>query len=719
MRLASVLLIGGQLLCGLSCRAERLTVALFAPTNLTGDTNFNHWHSSVPVFLRHLLSSMKSIRILPSSSLEFAYKKMGLDADQSLSLDQVRKIGELIEARRCVWGRYERQGSGWCLTLQVINVGTGRTSRLITASAADWRKILIEAADQIAKSLTGERLAAGEKLHEQAQITASDEALEAMSCAYDGLTRGAPLTIVEEDLRRAVRLDPGFGMGLRSLAYFLALENKQDQALEMANRAVKIHPEYSGAHASLGSVYLFQDLSTMAREEFAEAIRLDPDVPEFYLRTAEICLQEGKWEDAVLPLNTAVQLAPFDPLTHSYLAMALFHTSHPEGARAELQTATYYDTENEPGVEQWLARGYELLNDPLNAAKHYEKFLQLAQSRGLKIPSVGEAKTALLQLKAKFTVHYIEAVPPKTFTREGLLDAARNSVSPREYSLIVNPLACSPEMQHWAAEAVRGATNDIEKASNLFCELGRQSVVGEQRNCRTAGESFRDWKASSREMTCQDYTFLYVALARSVGIQAFYCLVFRDYRGSCASHCCAAVFIDGKALLVDPAFQWFGVPHRDYRCLDDLQVIGFYMCQLGDSATVKVGLNLTEGWAEPRFALAIDRFNRGLLDEGNEFLEMGLRLDSSSWRAFFAKGLSEVVTNHWDTAANDLQQCLKLNQDYQVAHYLMATALRAQGKLEQARDEYRHYLILGEDPGFATKARIAIADINEALDNAR
>jgi hypothetical protein len=38
-------------------------------------------------------------------------------------------------------------------------------------------------------------------------------------------------------------------------------------------------------------------------------------------------------------------------------------------------------------------------------------------------------------------------------------------------------------------------------------------------------------------------------------------------------HDCAAVFANGKALLVDPAYQWFGVPHREFVLLNDVQVI--------------------------------------------------------------------------------------------------------------------------------------------------
>ena len=64
-----------------------------------------------------------------------------------------------------------------------------------------------------------------------------------------------------------------------------------------------------------------------------------------------------------------------------------------------------------------------------------------------------------------------------------------------------------------------------------------------------------------------------MALARAVGVKAFYVHLEEDYSGEIVYHDCAAVFVGGKALLVDPAYQWFGAPHKQYVVLDDLQAI--------------------------------------------------------------------------------------------------------------------------------------------------
>jgi hypothetical protein len=51
-------------------------------------------------------------------------------------------------------------------------------------------------------------------------------------------------------------------------------------------------------------------------------------------------------------------------------------------------------------------------------------------------------------------------------------------------------------------------------------------------------------------------------------------------------------------------------------------------------------------------------------------------------------------------------------------HYTLATVLQAEGKLKEARDEYRKYLREEDHPKFAEKARDAIALINNSISSA-
>jgi hypothetical protein len=58
---------------------------------------------------------------------------------------------------------------------------------------------------------------------------------------------------------------------------------------------------------------------------------------------------------------------------------------------------------------------------------------------------------------------------------------------------------------------------------------------------KTAQEVFRGWQDPEVSFLCQEYARLYVALARSVGLQAFFVLVGSDFQDVGLAHACAGV----------------------------------------------------------------------------------------------------------------------------------------------------------------------------------
>src|SRR6185369_14273278 len=96
-----------------------------------------------------------------------------------------------------------------------------------------------------------------------------------------------------------------------------------------------------------------------------------------------------------------------------------------------------------------------------------------------------------------------------------------------------------------------------------------------------------------------------VALARAVDLEAFYVPVNEDCYGRTLSHACAGVWLGEKALLVDPAYSWFGVPHRKIEALNDCQTLVIALAGLarrGDTSTsddlqrAQIANKLTPNW---------------------------------------------------------------------------------------------------------------------------
>src|SRR5439155_19460373 len=156
-------------------------------------------------------------------------------------------------------------------------------------------------------------------------------------------------------------------------------------------------------------------------------------------------------------------------------------------------------------------------------------------------------------LKATLTPHFIAASPPKAFSRDAVEKILKERLTAREYLLVANPLEASSKLKKWAKELAGGSATEQEKATRLYQGLARHVDINTGAGKRTALETFDEWKNPGASFTCQEYALLYVVLARAVGLNAYFVLVEKDYRGSTVSHACAGVFIDGKALLVDPA----------------------------------------------------------------------------------------------------------------------------------------------------------------------
>ena len=85
-------------------------------------------------------------------------------------------------------------------------------------------------------------------------------------------------------------------------------------------------------------------------------------------------------------------------------------------------------------------------------------------------------------------------------------------------------------MDRWAQELTRGATNDLDKARKIFDALARHLDTGEA-GTRTAQEVFAAWNDPAQSFCCQEYAKLYIALARAVGVRAFYVHLEKDYSG--------------------------------------------------------------------------------------------------------------------------------------------------------------------------------------------
>ena len=698
----------------------RLTVAVFWFTDKTGDPQMSHWRCSVPGLLSQQLAEAKAIRVLPTGAVDHAFRQLAVKKGSSLDGGQARKMGELIEAQRVVWGGYERQNERWQVHASVLNVAGGKASGELIVSSADWFELRDELAGQILAEL-GVRPSQTEQQKMAKQWRTSPDALESYSRARALQDDGKPFQEQEESLRKAVASDPLFTRAHAGLAATLVSQGKFAEAEQAVRRAVELEPDFADAHLILGIVSFFLKNPAEAERELRKAYNLDPEDGETLVRLSEFYAAQQEWDEAITFLNKAVALNATDARVHASLGLMYAHKRNRDQAMAQLKEADRLDPGGLAGVnaEQMICLAYAMLGEVPLAVEHHERFVTYARKLGGNPKLVGIFEEKARQLKATLTPTFIEALMPEVYTEQTLREALWERLTEDELSMAVDPLAGSAEMKRWAEQLTQHANGDMEKAKALFEGLTRRIESGDGRGHRTAKEVFAAWSDPDVSFICTEYANLFIALARAVNLKAFYVHVEKDYRGKAVPHDCVAVFAEGKALLVDATYRWVGVPHKEVVILDDVQAIAHHLVQLKDPdrelSQRRLAVKLHPGFAWVQFALIRSLCKADQWEEAHRVFESALQLEPDGGEVYLWRGIFADHEGDLDAAADYMRKALGLNPESAFAHFGLGELLGRQGKLREAREEFRACLRHDPDANMAENARKMIAQINEQI----
>lgn len=695
---------------------ERITLVIIPFENQTGKADSSHWGLSISGLLKQQLKQMTNVCILPDSSLKFGLAELRRKNSEKITLEEVQKLGFLTEAQYVLIGQYRNPGQKWELTIQVIDVASNQARKSASASSSDWLQIVSTIRERILSELDLIP-SSDEKQRSDRQPTQSSSALEFVSRALSASDSGQPLTNVEALLRDAIRIDSKFAAAQQALAQICMLQGKVAEARQTAELAVQLRPDLASTHFTYGSILFAQGLMNLARSEFREAIKCDPDETKSYIKLSEIYANAGKLQEAVSVLQTASRIAPHDARVLAALAKTYVQLGDSDKAWLALRAADKI-SDRDLGIEQLLAECYLKLGEPNKALEHYEQCLAEAREVGLKTGMIEDAQNKIAELELRMSVHFVTPQPVQKMSEEQLEAKLRETLNADEYTLIMNPLASTPEMNRWAEKLVEGSQDDLERARRLFFGLRKRINLSGNPGGRTAVEVFRDWGTPSVKMDCEDFAILYVAMSRHVGLQSYYVLVNEDYRGRIVNHACAGVVMANKALLVDLAYGWFGVPHKLFEFENDQRLLAFYLAHSGNPRAEDMALKMVPDWATLDFVIAAARVKRGDEARARQALDFGLKKGSNSWQAFLTEAIVDShISKDWPKVVTNLRKCLQLYPDATGVRYLLGVALASQGELAQARDEFRVYLQETSEPAEASKAMDAIARINESLRN--
>lgn len=696
--------------------SRRTTVAVLWFENKAAEPQAAHWRYSIAGLIMGELQEVKALKVRTPSALDYAFRQLNTNAGAPVDAAQARQMGEFIEAQRVVWGSYERDNDTWRVRSHIIHVATGETSAELTATSNDWFQLRDELAERILSEL-GEAPSEDERQKMKRRWTASSAAFEWYSKAFALQQEGEPLSQQEHCARQAVAADPQSVRAHVALAATLGSQGKLEEAETAVRQALRMEPDSAAAHEVLGHGLLLEKKWEEGERELREAERLDPDSPSPLVLLGQLHLTRGEHDEMLEFLERARLLDPFDASIRATLGLVYALKRNLRQARVELKEVERLAPEgiDAMGAEQLMCQAYMLLGELPQAMDHCERFLALARPHGLNPEALRYFEEAASHLRTRLTPTFVETSMPKVYTEQALQEALRDRLTDEQRQALVNPLTGTAQMKRWARQLTEHADSDLTKAKALFEGLMRPIISEGEGRARTAQQTFAAWDDPNESFSCQEYAKLFIVLARDVDLSAFYVHLGTDYKGRTVNHDCAVVFTDGGALLVDPAYRWFGIAHKDFVVLDDLQAIAHQHFQSPDVASCRLAARLHPDFAWGQLRLARALLEAHQIEQAREALRIASELAPDRWDVHGLQGVFALRDDRPEAAAVHLKKALAANPESASSHFFLAAALLRQGHPEQAREHYRACLRHGPTPQIAGEARRAIAHINEQI----
>lgn len=127
----------------------------------------------------------------------------------------------------------------------------------------------------------------------------------------------------EAEYRALLAREPGNADALRELADLAGSRGAADEALRLANEALRLRPQWADAYNSAGlALYALQRLDD-AIAHFRAALRSDPGCTPALVNLANALVDKGEMDAALAHYREALAQAPEDATAHLTYAMAL------------------------------------------------------------------------------------------------------------------------------------------------------------------------------------------------------------------------------------------------------------------------------------------------------------------------------------------------------------------------------------------------------------
>ena len=112
------------------------------------------------------------------------------------------------------------------------------------------------------------------------------------------------------EFREAIRLEPKDSLGYIKLADVLTRQGKYDEALRLLVTATELQPKSGLQYVMRGELFELKNDGVRARQEYLEAVKVEPFFHVSHLKLADIYIKEGNVQDAIAELEFVMRINP-------------------------------------------------------------------------------------------------------------------------------------------------------------------------------------------------------------------------------------------------------------------------------------------------------------------------------------------------------------------------------------------------------------------------
>src|SRR5262245_44939483 len=384
-------LIGRQWMAPSVTRVDSIAVLPFKP--LMADSRDEALEMGLADTLITRMGSLKNVTVRPLSAVR---RYTSLDQDPVVA-------GRELRAQTVLEGSIQKVGDKVRVTARLIRIADGRT--LWTRQFDErWTDIFAvqdaisqRVADDLIEPLTGE-----ERNELARNYTTNPEAYRLYLIgryhwnkrSFDGIRKAV------ESFDQAIKKDPRYALAFVGLAdayatlgsYHYALPHEViPKAHDAAEQALKIDPHLAEAHATMGKILTdyYWDWG-QAEKEFKLAIDMKPGYSNSHHWYSTLLAHTGRFDEAVLEANRALELDYFSPVTGTQVGQILYRARRYDQAITALRKTL--DLEPNFGAARfYLGLCYLMQGKSDDAIAEFQKGRSIAPDNPDLIAALGRA----------------------------------------------------------------------------------------------------------------------------------------------------------------------------------------------------------------------------------------------------------------------------------------------------------------------------------------